>query len=69
MYPGRYAVDNRDRPAIIMAADGETVTFGEYERRCNRVAHLLRGAGLRRGDHVAVFMENNARMLEIEGGA
>jgi len=52
-----------------MAAHGETVTFGEYERRCNRVAHLLRAAGLRRGDHVAVFMENNARMLEIEGGA
>ena len=69
MYPGRYAVENPDQPAIIMAAGGETVTFGEYERRCNRVAHLLRAAGLRKGDHVAVFMENNARMLEIQGGA
>jgi len=69
VYPGRYAVENPDQPAIIMAAGGETVTFGEYERRCNRVAHLLRAAGLRKGDHVAVFMENNARMLEIQGGA
>jgi acyl-CoA synthetase (AMP-forming)/AMP-acid ligase II len=33
------------------------------------VARLLRAAGLQRGDHISVFMENNARMLEIEGGA
>src|SRR5580700_437156 len=52
-----------------MASTGETVTFGDYEARSNRVAHLLRDAGLRRGDHVAVFMENSPQMLEIEGGA
>jgi long-chain acyl-CoA synthetase len=33
------------------------------------VARLLRAAGLQRGDHISVFMENSARMLEIEGGA
>jgi acyl-CoA synthetase (AMP-forming)/AMP-acid ligase II len=58
-----------DQPAIIMASSGETVTFSEYEARCNRVAHLLRDAGLRRGDHIAVFTENSPQMLEIEGGA
>src|SRR5215470_14410458 len=52
-----------------MAASGETVTYGEYETRCNRAAHLLRAAGLRRGDHIAVLMENSPRLLEIEGGA
>jgi acyl-CoA synthetase (AMP-forming)/AMP-acid ligase II len=57
------------KPAIIMASSGETVTFGEYEARGNRVAHLLRDAGLRRGDHIAVFMENSPQLLEIEGGA
>ncbi len=50
-------------------ATGETVTFGEYEARSNRVAHLLRDAGLRRGDHIAVFIENSPQLLEIEGGA
>ena len=35
----------------------------------NRTAHLLRAAGLKRGDHIAVFMENSIRMLEIEGAA
>jgi hypothetical protein len=34
------AMDHPDKPAIIMAASGETVTFGEYEARANRVAHL-----------------------------
>jgi acyl-CoA synthetase (AMP-forming)/AMP-acid ligase II len=58
-----------DQPAIIMATSGETVTFGEYETCANRVAHLLRDAGLRRGDHVAVLMENGPLLLEIEAGA
>jgi acyl-CoA synthetase (AMP-forming)/AMP-acid ligase II len=57
------------RPAIIMGSTGETVTFGEYEARANQAAHLLREAGLKRGDHVALFMENGPRLLEIEAGA
>jgi acyl-CoA synthetase (AMP-forming)/AMP-acid ligase II len=57
------------KPAIIMASTGEIVTFGAYEARSNRVAHLLREAGLRRGDHIAVFIENSPQLLEIEGGA
>ncbi len=52
-----------------MGETGETVTFAEYEAASNRVAHLLRAAGLRRGDHIAVFMENCPELLEIEGGA
>ena len=30
---------------------------------------LLRATGLEAGDHISIFMENNARMLEIEGAA
>src|SRR5207237_9583850 len=52
-----------------MATSGEVVTFAEYEARANRLAHLFRDLGLRRGDHVAQFMENNARYLEVEGAA
>jgi len=59
---------NPDKPAIIMASSGETVTFGEYEARSNQIAHFLRDAGLRRGDHIAAFMENSPQLLEIEGG-
>jgi long-chain acyl-CoA synthetase len=69
VFARQQAMAHPDKPAIIMASSGETVTFGEYEARSNRVAHLLRDAGLRRGDHIAVFIENSPALLEIEGGA
>ena len=69
MYARQHALDHPDQPAFIMATSGETVTFGEYEARSNQVAHFLRAAGLKRGDHISVFMENGLRLLEIEGGA
>ncbi len=65
MYAARHALDHPDQRAIVMATSGETVTYGEYEARSNRVAHLLRAAGMRRGDHISIFIENQPRLLEI----
>jgi len=65
----QHALDDPGRPAIIMAASGETVSYGEFEARSNRTAHLLRAAGLNRGDHIALMMENGPRMLELAAGA
>jgi long-chain acyl-CoA synthetase len=53
-----------DQPAIVMAGSGETLTFGRLRAQANRLAHLLRAAGLRRGDHFAIFMENHPRYFE-----
>jgi long-chain acyl-CoA synthetase len=64
MYPGKYAQAFADRPAFIMAGSGESVTYGEFDARANRMAHVLRGQGLKRLDHFAIFMENNHRYLE-----
>ncbi len=69
MYPGELAQKHPDQPAFIMGNTGETITFGEYEARSNRLAHLFRDLGLQQLDHVAFFMENNPRMLEAEGAA
>ncbi len=69
MYAARYAAEQPDQPALIMATSGDVVTFGEYEAASNRMAHLYRDEGLHLRDHVAFFMENNPRMLECEGGA
>lgn len=69
MYAHDHAINHPDKPAIIMARSGEVVTYGEYERRCNQVAHLLRASGLERGDHVAILMENHPHLVEIEGAA
>jgi long-chain acyl-CoA synthetase len=64
MYPGQHAVQRADQPAVVMAGSGETVTYGELEARSNRLAHLLRAAGLKRLDHYAIFMENHPRYIE-----
>ena len=67
MYATEHAARHPDRLAIVMASSGESLTYREYEDRCNRLAHLLRAQGLRRLDHYSIFMENNIRYLESEG--
>jgi len=67
MYPGMHAKPKGDQPAFIMAQSGETVTYAELEARTNQLAHFLRSRGLKRLDHYAIFMENNARYLECCG--
>lgn len=64
MYPSRQAQANPGKPAFIMAGSGEVVSFGELDRRSNRLAHLLRRHGLKRLDHYSIFMENNSRFIE-----
>ena len=64
MYAGHHAHLHPDRPAVVMATSGETITYADFERRANRLAHALRDLGLRRLDHYAVFVENHPRFLE-----
>ncbi len=67
MYAGRYAEEKADQPLLIMAGSGESLTYAEFDRRTNQLAHLLRDHGLTRLDHYAIFMENHIRYLEICG--
>ncbi|MCP9221964.1 acyl-CoA synthetase [Erythrobacter sp. LQ02-29] len=69
MHPITHAAERPDHPAIIMAASGETVTFGELDTRANRWARLFRHRGLGSEDRVAVLMENRREYLEILWGA
>ena len=69
MYAAEHAKEHPDQPAIIMAPSGRTLTFAEYEAGANQVAHVLRETGLRKGDHMAIFMENHPAMLLAEAGA
>jgi long-chain acyl-CoA synthetase len=65
MYPGTYAAQTPDRIAAVMAGTGETVSYGELERRSVQLARVLHDAGLRPGDAVALLTENNLRALEV----
>ena len=69
VYAAEHAKEHPDQPAIIMAPSGRTLTFAEYEAGANQVAHVLRETGLRKGDHMAIFMENHPAMLLAEAGA
>jgi fatty-acyl-CoA synthase len=52
-----------------MGGTGEVVTYDRLEQGSNRLAQLLRGRGLTRGDVVAVLMENNSRYHEVTWAA
>jgi long-chain acyl-CoA synthetase len=65
MYPGTYAAQAPDRIAAVMAGTGETLTYGDLERRSAQLAHVLYDAGLRPGDVVALLTENSLRALEV----
>ncbi|MBM3558134.1 MAG: AMP-binding protein, partial [Alphaproteobacteria bacterium] len=67
MYTGEHVRLRPLQPAFIMAGTGEAVTYRELDARSNRLAHLFRARGLKRLDHVSIFMENNSRYLEACG--
>lgn len=69
MHPGTFAATAPDRPAVIMAGTGETLTYAELDDRANRLANLFRSLGLDAGDHVAINVENQIRFLELAWGA
>lgn len=69
LYPGTVAESTPDKPAVIRPATGEALTYRMLEDRSRRVAHYLRGCGLRPGDHVAMVSGNDVRMMEIYWGA
>lgn len=43
-----------------------SITYAELERRSNRLANALLGAGLQRGDRVGIYLPNCVEIVEIE---
>jgi len=65
MYPGTHADKNPEKLAIVMGGSGEGVTYGEFDARSNQLARHWRSIGLDEGDHVAIFVENHPRYMEV----
>jgi fatty-acyl-CoA synthase len=65
MYPGYWATVHPDKAAAVNSSTGESVSFTELNDRSNQLAQLMWQQGLRRGDHVAVFMDNHLRYFEV----
>ncbi len=69
MHPGHHAAATPDKPAVVAARTGEAIPYAQLDGRSNRLAQLLWAEGLRRGDHVAVFLENHLRYFEVAWAA
>ncbi len=69
MHPSIHGAETPDKPALIVAETGETVSYAELDRRSNRAAHLFRAAGLAVGDTIALFLENVPEFYDIAWGA
>jgi acyl-CoA synthetase (AMP-forming)/AMP-acid ligase II len=61
-----HAVAAAQSPALM--TDGGTISFGELYARSQQVAAALHGAGLRRGDGVALVVSNRPEFFEITWG-
>ena len=57
-----------DKPAIIFANDESVWTYRELNEYANRVANYFSKLGLRKGDTVALFMENSPEYLGLQIG-
>jgi acyl-CoA synthetase (AMP-forming)/AMP-acid ligase II len=59
-------VNARKYPTKVAVTDAtRRLTFGELERRVNRVANAVMGLGLGKGDKVAVLMRNQIEWAEL----
>src|SRR5579863_2591635 len=68
MQPAVWAELTPDRVAIYDYT-GQNRTFAELNANANRVARLLRGAGLKAGDAVALACSNRAEFCDVLLGA
>jgi fatty-acyl-CoA synthase len=65
MYPGTWAATTPDKPALVMAGSGRTLTYRELDERSLRLAQHLRAAGLTTGDVVALVSDNRPESYEV----
>jgi long-chain acyl-CoA synthetase len=69
VYPGAFAAQTPDKPAVIMGGSGQVITYAELDAEANRLSRVFRQAGFEPGDHVAFCLENHPRYLAIAWGA
>ena len=57
-HPGWHARQDGSKAAVVDPATGAARTYADVEALANRTSHLLRQLGLRVGDHVALWFDN-----------
>lgn len=65
MFPGTHAATAPNRPAVVMAGSGKTMTYRELDDNSARLASALHALGLRPGDVIALMSDNSAEAFEV----
>jgi long-chain acyl-CoA synthetase len=65
MFPGVHAAAAPDRPAVVMAGSGRTLTYAGLDDNSARLASALHELGLREGDVIALLSDNTAEAFEV----
>src|SRR5580700_5122030 len=53
------------RDTVALEFRDQTYTFGEFDSRSNRLARLLYGKGLGKGDRLCVYLANGVEMIDV----
>ena len=69
MHPMTFAQTSPEKPALIDADTGKSLSYRQLNEQANQAAHALRRLGLKRGDVVAVLLENGFDIFEIAWAA
>ena len=69
MHPTIFAKLTPDKAALTDADTGESISYGQLDQLANQGAHALRFLGLKRGDVVAVLLDNGFEIFEIAWAA
>ena len=69
MYIGDHARANPEGRAVALWPSRAELTWGQLYEGATRLGNLFRSAGLREGDHVAIYVYNHLRYLEAAAAA
>lgn len=73
MYPGHWSKIKPSEAAVTLTGPGGAavgqLTWQQLDDRSNQIAQYLYAQGLRLGDHIAIFMENNLAYFEVAWAA
>jgi acyl-CoA synthetase (AMP-forming)/AMP-acid ligase II len=60
-----HAATNPDKAAAVMNGSGAIRTYGEIADASGRLARVLHERGMRKGDHVAVLLDNQPEFYDV----
>jgi acyl-CoA synthetase (AMP-forming)/AMP-acid ligase II len=60
-----FAAEKPDKAAVVMNGTGAIRTYGEIADASGRLARALHDRGVRKGDHVAVLLDNQSEFYDV----